>query len=245
MVPNKSKHYVNSSEFHAEMCRCKKNGELSNAAIESLYKIAENYAPRVFKFADDSIYKDAIQAALLDCVRYWRNFKEGSVCTVKLNRTPKGGEGFIININNKPPIPVLYGGPDLTLNEYLEYLIHNHGVKSGNSYTYINDVAAIYINKSKKTVTFMDMHNESTKDSAPLSTIKIIDGDGTLIKDVHNGDPIPMSTPGNAFSYFTSMIRNGVLKLNNKVYKKMNRDTEVVSLNSTQEIDGRRLVDRI
>jgi len=70
-----SKYYINNKEFTAEIVKCKSADELSNAAV-NYFIILANRAIQKLKFSNPLDREDCIQSALLDLIRYWKNFDE-------------------------------------------------------------------------------------------------------------------------------------------------------------------------
>lgn len=69
------KYYINNREFTGEIIECKKTGVLSKAAV-NYFIILANRAIQKLKFSNPLDREDCIQSALLDLVRYWKNFDE-------------------------------------------------------------------------------------------------------------------------------------------------------------------------
>jgi len=81
------KYYINNKDFTNEIIRCKhgllneetgyqhKKGELSPKAIDYFILLA-NRAIQKLKFQNPLDREDCIQSALLDLLRYWKNFNE-------------------------------------------------------------------------------------------------------------------------------------------------------------------------
>jgi hypothetical protein len=81
------KYYINNKDFTNEIVRCKHGllneetgyqhtkGELSPKAIDYFILLA-NRAIQKLKFQNPLDREDCIQSALLDLLRYWRNFNE-------------------------------------------------------------------------------------------------------------------------------------------------------------------------
>ena len=81
------KYYINNKDFTNEIIRCKHGllneetgyqhtkGELSPKAIDYFILLA-NRAIQKLKFQNPLDREDCIQSALLDLLRYWRNFNE-------------------------------------------------------------------------------------------------------------------------------------------------------------------------
>lgn len=82
-----SKYYINNRDFTNEIIRCKHGllneetgyqhtaGELSPKAVEYFMLLA-NRAIQKLTFSNPLDREDCIQSALLDLLRYWRNFNE-------------------------------------------------------------------------------------------------------------------------------------------------------------------------
>jgi len=82
-----SKYYINNRDFTNEIIRCKHGllneetgyqhvaGELSPKAIEYFITLA-NRAILKLRFSNPLDKEDCIQSALLDLLRYWKNFNE-------------------------------------------------------------------------------------------------------------------------------------------------------------------------
>lgn len=82
-----SKFYINNKDFTNEIIRCKyglkneetgyqhKKGELSPIAV-NYFIILANRAILKLKFSNPLDKEDCIQSALLDLLRYWKNFNE-------------------------------------------------------------------------------------------------------------------------------------------------------------------------
>lgn len=85
--PKDKEYYINNKEFTNEIIRCKHGllntetgyqhiaGELSEKAIE-YFIILANRAILKLRFSNPLDKEDCIQAALLDLIRYWKNFNE-------------------------------------------------------------------------------------------------------------------------------------------------------------------------
>ena len=65
--------YINNKEFTESVIECKKNDELSEFTISCFIKLANRAVERLY-FRDYRDKEDCIQSALVDCVKYWRNF---------------------------------------------------------------------------------------------------------------------------------------------------------------------------
>lgn len=82
-----NKFYINNRDFTNEIIRCKhgqlneetgyqhKEGELSPKAIE-YFILLSNRAIQKLTFTDPLDKEDCVQSAMLDLLRYWKNFNE-------------------------------------------------------------------------------------------------------------------------------------------------------------------------
>lgn len=68
-----NKFYINNKDFTNEIIECKKTNELSPKATQFFITLA-NRAIQKLKFSNPLDREDCIQSALVDLVRYWRNF---------------------------------------------------------------------------------------------------------------------------------------------------------------------------
>lgn len=87
-LPKTSKDYINNKQFTQEILRCKYGltdeetgkqypvGELSNRAVNYFITLAGRAIHKVPKLRNPLDKEDFIQSALLDLVKYWRNFDE-------------------------------------------------------------------------------------------------------------------------------------------------------------------------
>lgn len=65
--------YVKNSDLVREIIESKKNGKLTNGAIEMFIKIA-NESSKKLKYKDPMDREDCISSAIEDLLRYWKNF---------------------------------------------------------------------------------------------------------------------------------------------------------------------------
>ena len=66
-------HYVKNSILREELKKCKEQDMLTNEAVNMFTQIATKLSAGI-KYNDPEDRKDCIAYAVLDCVRYWRNF---------------------------------------------------------------------------------------------------------------------------------------------------------------------------
>jgi hypothetical protein len=226
-----SKHYIDRHEFHAEMRSCKLNDRISDTAVSYFYKLAKKVSKRYN--LQESDRDDAIQSAVMDCIKYWGNFKEGRITRIGITRNFKNGEGFIVKIDGRPDFKLIAGTDfDISRNNHNKTMsnIIRTGTDTNKNKTsgkFDNGSFGIYLDKMRGNMTFMDIYNR--RDLETVSSIKIIqDEKNRLIKEEDN--EFEFEKPNNAFSYFTSMVNNGMLKFMGQLSPKDQKDTVVLSI---------------
>ena len=65
--------YINNKEFTEGVLACKEADELSPFVIDCFMRLANRAVERLY-FKDYRDKEDCIQSALVDCIKYWRNF---------------------------------------------------------------------------------------------------------------------------------------------------------------------------
>jgi len=225
------KHYLDRNVFHDEMRKCKLTGEISKQAVEHFYTLAEQVSKK-YNLAED-IRQDVIQSAVMDCVKYWGNFKEGRITRIGITRNFKKGEGFIIRIVGRPEFKII-AGEDFEIsndshNKTMSNIIRT-GIdanKNKTSAKFDDRSFGIYLDKMRGNMTFMDIHNR--RDLDVVSNISVIQRKtNKLIKEPE--ESFEFQLPNNAFSYFTSMVNNGMLKFIGLLNPKGKRDVTVLSI---------------
>jgi len=68
-----SSHYVKNADLLAELKKCKETGELSTEAVLMFQQIATKMSSKL-KYNNEMDREDCIAFAVLDCIRYWKNF---------------------------------------------------------------------------------------------------------------------------------------------------------------------------
>lgn len=224
--------YINRIEFHQEMVKCKKGGELTKQAL-TYFSILSRELSKDYYFNYEEDRKDCIMSAVEDCWKYWRSFKESNVARIKFERNFEPGEQFIILILNKGDFTFTAssepeGGNQFligeTVNKTLTNFMHTaNAVDQGSMQVFLDTV--------KKRITVMDQCNSD--DLTIKSSVKLISLDGTelLSKDAKGNDSIQFKNPPNAFNYFTSVVRNGILKALQKLYPKGHKISNKISIN--------------
>jgi hypothetical protein len=67
------KNYINNKEFTDSVIESKEKDELQPFTIECFVMLANRAVERLY-FRDPRDKEDCIQSALVDCIKYWRNF---------------------------------------------------------------------------------------------------------------------------------------------------------------------------
>ena len=65
--------YVDRKELLAEMIQSKEDDALTKRAFEMLHKMVKETS-KVMRYKNPKDKEDCMQAAVLDCLLYWRNF---------------------------------------------------------------------------------------------------------------------------------------------------------------------------
>ena len=68
-----SSHYVKNADLLAEIIKSKEQDELTEEAAKMFVQIATKMST-MLKYNNPDDREDCISAAVLDCIRYWRNF---------------------------------------------------------------------------------------------------------------------------------------------------------------------------
>lgn len=291
------KHYLDRNEFHKEMSKCKRNGELSKTALDMLQIFCAEVS-RDFFFADAEDQKDAIATSLHDCIKYWKGFKESNLVQLQFNNNFSVGDEIVIFINNvgefkytvsensdilnrefqispiqiKSPIQEHFYkhvktdidlekwiktekfGKNPTELEKLSLKFKKNRITSinrelENFATVIRNRDGLYlevfIDKVKRKMTIMDKHNGSVKSLQSYIIINtknedIITPNRTQkkLQQKHNNNFFYFEEPPNAFSYYTSLIRNGIIKSIDKLSPKALRNGMKLSMSHTIDEDG-------
>lgn len=66
-------HYVKNSVLRDELIKCREQDKLTDEAVSMFTQIATKLSASI-KYNDPEDRKDCIAYAVLDCVRYWRNY---------------------------------------------------------------------------------------------------------------------------------------------------------------------------
>lgn len=74
--PNTKKpelHYVKNAVLRDELIRCKKQDKLSDEAVKMFMQIATKLSQKI-KYNNEMDREDCIAYALMDCIKYWKNY---------------------------------------------------------------------------------------------------------------------------------------------------------------------------
>lgn len=234
-------HYIDRHEFHAEMVACKKAGEISDKAVKFFHKLATEIS-KDYLFNIDEDRKDSIIIATTDCWKYWKNFKESNVVQVFFDRNLVSGEKIKVHIKNHKTYEYTAQSANCrdqhdfligeTINKTLANLVM--AVNGGETIKEIKPDAqlAAFLDTINKKVTFMDIYNAndlSIKSDIELQPIAVDPISSTKNKHKHE---LPFKNPPNAFNYFTSVVRNGILKSLNKFYPDVHKPSNRLSISN-------------
>lgn len=73
VVKDAKTHYVKNSELRAELIKSGELGELTDRAVDMFVQIATKLSSKL-KYNDPADREDCISYAILDCLRYWRDY---------------------------------------------------------------------------------------------------------------------------------------------------------------------------
>jgi len=71
--PRANKNYLNNRDFYTAICESKDQDKLTRDAEKMLILLAEKAINRL-RFVNDDDRADCLQFAILDLLKYWRNF---------------------------------------------------------------------------------------------------------------------------------------------------------------------------
>lgn len=66
-------HYVKNSVLREEFIKCKKTGELSDELVLMFQQIATRLSTKL-KYSNPMDREDCISTAVMDCIKYWKNY---------------------------------------------------------------------------------------------------------------------------------------------------------------------------
>lgn len=70
---NPAGHYVKNADLRNELIKCKEQDKLTDEAVLMFEKIARRLSVKL-KYNDPMDKEDCISFAVLDCIKYWRNY---------------------------------------------------------------------------------------------------------------------------------------------------------------------------
>jgi hypothetical protein len=217
------KHYIDRDVYHRELCECKKNGELSKKAIDLFYKHAREVRKKYKgRSADDA--DDLLQRAVEDFLKYWKKFKDKSLVQLKIKRNLKNGEKIVFDIKNCGKI-IFEASNNPT--EPHQFLIEEKINKTLQNLVDINknEFLQITLDKIKSKITFMDLMNGHSPSEENRSSIQIFCIDDSFHDRKKDFDFF--NDPPNAFSYFTSLIDNAMIKFLDEIDSPEQREGKI------------------
>lgn len=239
--PKKGNHYLNRTHYHSELTLCKKAGKLSDLAVSMIMTHAENVS-KVYYMSNAADKADAISSAIYDCMKYWKSFHHANLVKLAFQRHILPGEGFIFYINGYgSPISMIAGkdfdtlydsknlyNPMSYINKTLDNM-NNHILSLG-----LINIIKITLNKTKYSMTVTDVMNQDRLINISKATVVTSQDNMPFLKNYANivdeNNDMNFINPPNAFSYFTTMLRNGVLKHINKINPKQLRNGGLIHM---------------
>lgn len=228
--------YINKKEFHDEMVKCKRSGELTTRAIQ-FFQLMAHEISKTYYYRDPEDRKDAIARAVQDCYRYWKGFKESNVVQVQFINNFTPNDKIVVDILNYKTVIFTASENPKKVNEFLICDTINRSLKSlilAVNETHV-EVMEGFLDTIKKKLTIMDKYNAD--DLTKKSKIQIISQEPIIdvTKGDINPDKIMFKNPPNAFCYYTSTVRNGILKVFNELYSDVHKAANRISLTSLND----------
>ena len=265
-MSEEKKPYLDRIEFHQELTVCKKRLKDSSISREKvlteralkMFMLLAREVSRDFYFDDDEDRKDAIAVATHDLFKYWQNFKESNVVQLRINRNFIVLDQIVIDIYGHSQLTYTAGFDQncdtrtfkvgKNINESLKHLKWIIDEKD-------SEAIAIFVDKIKNKITLQDKYNAdnlSVKSSVsiispeyPVSDfvgktdqIQSIDKVYLVDKNKSGNFVFFFTAPPNAFSYFTSISRRGILKSLSKTNPKQFRNGNKVSMDQINRQNG-------
>lgn len=232
--------YINKREFHDEMVKCKRSGQLSNKAI-AYFQLMANEIAKTYYYNHPEDKDDAKARAVQDCFRYWKGFKESNVVQVQFIDNFKERDKVVVEIMNCRTFVFVATENPKKANEFQICDTINRSLKSlilaiNNSHV---DVMEGFLDTIKKKLTIMDKHNAD--DLSIKSKVQIVSQDpiiaittkkSELPEKASPHNVIEFKNPPDAFCYYTSTVRNGILKVFNELYPDVHKAANRISLTS-------------
>lgn len=234
-MSEKKRLYLDPDKYHAEMTLCKKRGFLSNTAVDMLRLHAKELS-RDYTFVDDFSKGDAISSAVEDALKYWKGFKEGNCVQLRFLRNFIEGEGLKIRLVNLD-FELYFEASNQPTNEYQFEIGSNINKSVSNIISIIrksySDKVEIFLDKNRKKITIMDKINDDFVSKASFVVVSNLDSENCLVETKTKKEIKPemvyfFCAPPNAFKYYTTLLRNGILKsLNNETPKAMRNGNKI------------------
>lgn len=229
--------YIDKKEFHDEMVICKRQGELTPQAIKYFQLMAHEISKTYF-YQHPEDRDDAKARAVQDCFRYWKGFKESNVVQIPFLNNFSKNDKIIIELTNHKTFTFVATDTPKKANEFAICDSINRSLKS--LIICINeshkDVMEGYLDTIKKKLTVMDKFNAD--DLRIKSKISVISKEKIVELKDKEGKPtnqIEFKNPPDAFCYYTSTVRNGILKMFNELYPEVHKSANRVSMTSLND----------
>ena len=224
-------------EYHNEMVKCKKAGELSRTAID-MFTLHVKEVSKCYNFQNNE-GDDCVASALHDFVCYWKNFKESNCVQLKLTRNFDHGESLMLELKNDNTY--IYTASDIndvserkfkignTINHTLDNL---YGVSTED----LGNKVHVWLHKVKMKIGFMD--NLNSDDLSIYSRVYVKTNHKYLILGDNKATPTELgylhmfTNPACSFNNLTSLARNGILKGLNKLNPKQFRHSNMIRMGS-------------
>jgi len=236
--------YIDKKEFHAEMVKCKRSGVLSDRAIR-YFQLMANEISKTYYYNHPEDKDDAKARAVQDCFRYWKGFKESNVVQVQFIDNFKERDKVVVEIINCRTFVFVATEKPKKTNEFQICDTINRSLKSlilaiNNSHV---EVMEGFLDTIKKKLTIMDKHNAD--DLTIKSKVQIVSQDPIIAAPApKKSEALPekaiaaaqnvieFKNPPDAFCYYTSTVRNGILKVFNELYPDVHKAANRISLTS-------------
>lgn len=230
--------YIDKKEFHDEMVKCKRSGVLSKRAIEYFQLMATEIS-RTYYYNYPEDRDDARARAVQDCFRYWKGFKESNVVQVQFINNFSEHDKVVVDITNHQTFVFAASHNPKKSNEFQICDTINRSLKA--LISTINsshvDVMEGFLDTIKKKLTVMDKFNAD--DLSIKSKVQIVSQEQIVDvqkkKDGSDPNIIEFKNPPDAFCYYTSTVRNGILKVFNELYPDVHKTANRISLTSLND----------
>lgn len=227
-------HYIDRNRFHQVMTECKKSDRLTDEAVNFFKLLSQNVA-RKYYYNNSNDSEDATSKAIEDLLKYWKNFKENNLIKINILRNFVDGEQIIIRITNFHEISFTAREMPQSQNEFCIRDTPNRTIQDFKHIAQAHQHIKIFHDQVKRNLTIMESVNNETDQK---SYIQINEYGGSLVNKkslkICDGN-IYLNPAPNAFSYFTSICNNAVMKFMNLIQPKWLRDGKKVSIQGINE----------